>query len=239
MVRDLELRFWEIDTLRGVAIILMVISNFATDLAYFNIANLSSGFWWLFARLTAAIFLFLVGVSLAISYGKRGDDFKHYLKRGAKIFSWGLAVTAATWFFLKEDLILFGVLHLIGISIILAYPFLKRRYNSLIYGVSAILVGLYLPNIIVATKWLLPLGLTPVNYNYIDYFPIFPWIGVILIGLFFWRVLYHNHKRKISIPDYSSRTKLLQFLGRNSLLIYLIHQPILIGILTLLGLAYF
>src|SRR3989338_3628644 len=152
---DFSERFWEIDSLRGIAIILMVISNFATDLAYFNIANLSSGFWWLFARLTAAIFLFLV--------------------------------------------------------------------------------GLYLPNIIVATKWLLPLGLAPENYNYIDYFPIFPWIGVILIGLFFGSVLYHGHKRKISIPDYSSRTKLLQFLGRNSLLIYLVHQPVIIATLLLLG----
>lgn len=233
---DFSERFWEIDSLRGIAIILMVISNFATDLAYFSIADLSSGFWWLFARGTASIFLFLVGISLAISYGKRGDDFKHYFKRGAKIFSWGLAITAVTWLFLKGDLILFGVLHLIGVSIIFAYPFLKRRYNSFIYGVSAILVGLYLPNISVSAKWLLPLGLTPANYFYIDYFPIFPWIGVILIGLFFGNLLYHNHKRKINIPDYSQKTKLLQFLGRNSLLIYLIHQPILVGLLYFAGL---
>ncbi len=233
---DFSERFWEIDTLRGIAIILMIISNFATDLVYFNIANLSSGFGWFFARLTASIFLFLVGVSLAISYSKRGDDFKHYLKRGLKIFSWGLAITAVTWLFLREDLILFGILHLIGVSIILSYPFLRRRYNSFIYGASAILVGLYLPNIAVATKWLLPLGLAPASYYYIDYFPIFPWIGAILIGLFFGNLLYHGGKRKIEIADYSSQAKLLQFLGRNSLLIYLIHQPVLIGLLYFAGL---
>ncbi len=233
---DFSERFWEVDALRGIAIILMIVSNFATDLAYFNIADLSSGFWWVFARLTAGIFLFLVGASLAISYSKRGDNFKHYLKRGAKIFSWGLAITVITWIFLKEDLILFGALHLIGISIILAYPFLKRRYNSLIYGISAILVGLYLPHIFVTTKWLLPLGLFPADYFYIDYFPIFPWIGVILIGLFFGNVLYHSGKRKFKITDYSAQTGILQMLGRNSLLIYLIHQPILVGLLYFAGL---
>src|SRR3989344_387626 len=147
----LENRYWEIDFLRGAAIIAMVISNFITDLGYFNILDINSlsGFWWLFSIATAVIFIFLVGVSLTLSYSRtqsakraaQSQILLKYLKRGLKIFGWGLIITFVSWLFLKQDLILFGVLHLIGISIILAYPLLKFRFTNLFLG--AFLVAMW------------------------------------------------------------------------------------------------
>lgn len=242
MTKILKQRFWEIDFLRGVAIIMMITFHFFYDLNYFGLhrINLSSGFWWIFARMIAATFILLVGVSLTISYSrvkklKAKKIFKKYFFRGLKIFSYGLLVTLATWIFLKKGFIIFGILHFIGISIILAYPFLKFRFRNLLLGIIFILIGIYIGNFYLNSYWLIWLGLTPHYFYTVDYFPIFPWFGVILIGLFLGNMLYPNGKRRLKIPDFSkfSLTKPFCFLGRNALVIYFIHQPILIIFLYL------
>ena len=125
-------RFWEIDFLRGLAIIMMILFHLLYDLDYFGnyTLNVHAGFWLYFARATATIFLLLVGISLTLSFSratkikKAGNTlYLKYLKRGLKIVSWGFVITLTTWIFLREGFVVFGILHLIGISIILAYPF--------------------------------------------------------------------------------------------------------------------
>lgn len=250
-------RFWEIDLLRGIAIILMVIIHFFAVLDFYNIyrADMLSEPWWFFGRLAAATFTLLVGVSLTLSYWKTRKSepnknlFPKYLKRGLKIFSYGLLITGTTLFlaltmFSGKGTVLFGILHLIGLSIILAYPFIKYKWQSLLLGAAVIMAGLYL----YATKitfnfpWLLWLGLKPADFGYrpaiywtLDYFPMLPWFGVVLIGLFVGNMLYKGDKRKFSLPDLSnySFVKLLCFLGRHSLFIYLIHLPIFFVVLRL------
>jgi uncharacterized membrane protein len=88
---------------------------------------------------------------------------------------------------------------------------------------------LYIENIFVDHYWLVWAGLKPHYFYSVDYAPIFPWFGVILFGMFLGNVLYPNGKRRLKISDLSdpSIVKFFSFLGRNSLLIYLIHQPIL------------
>ncbi len=245
---NIENRFWEIDSLRGIAIIMMIASNFVTDLDYFNIANVNSvsGVWWFFARTTAVIFIFLVGVSLTLSYSRaqassrmpNAQIFLKFLNRGLKIFSWGLIITLVSWLFLKNDLIIFGILHLIGLSIILAYPFLKLRFENLFLGAGILIAGFFIQHIKVNSLWFLWLGLTPQNFFYIDYEPLIPWFGVVLLGIFAGNVLYSNGLRSFSVPSIEKLNiiKSFSFLGRNSLLIYLIHQPVLILILKILSL---
>jgi len=142
MNTNLNKRFWEIDSLRCVAIVMMVTFHFIFDIYYFGIYSLDvhSGFLWWFARLTAFIFIFLVGVSLSLSYsrtilkinyGGQKNLFYKYLKRGLKIFGYGLIITAVTGIFIREGFIIFGILQLIGISIILEYPFLKSGKYTL------------------------------------------------------------------------------------------------------------
>ena len=155
----------------------------------------------------------------------RKELYMKYLKRGLKIFSWGLIITLITWTFLKEGFVVFGTLHFIGISIILAYPFLKFRFLNLLIGIIVILLGIYLNNFTFNFPWLIWLGLSPEYFYTIDYFPIFPWFGVILIGLFFGNSFYPDYTRKLQLRDISSFSLLKSFcfLGRYSLLIYLIQ----------------
>ena len=243
----LNKRFWEVDSTRGLAIIMMIIYHFLYDLTFFGVYpfEVYSGFLWFFARVTAFTFIFLMGVSLALSSSRAeisgeydgGGLFNKYFKRGIKIFSLGLIVTLVTWIFIPQEFIIFGVLHFIGITIILAYPFLKQKYLNLILGVIIIILGLYLGNLNFDFNWLVWLGFIPNNLQTVDYFPILPWFGVVLLGLFFGGIFYKNYQRRFEIPDLSKRytIRTFTFLGRNSLIIYLIHQPLLIILLYLLG----
>jgi len=236
-------RFWEIDFLRGLAILMMIFFHALWDLDYFGIfkVDVHAGFWLIFARATAILFLLLVGVSLTLgrSLQKRdcGTHFAHYLRRGATLFSLGMAVTFATWVSLGEGFVVYGVLHLIGTATVLAYPLLKFRVLNLILGGGIMSVGFLFRGMRFDFPWLLWLGFPPRHFHSVDYFPILPWFGVVLIGLFLGRTLYQDRSRTFVVPDLSDRAlaRYLAILGRNSLLIYLVHQPLLIATICLLG----
>lgn len=238
-------RFWEIDFLRGVAILMMVTFHFLFDLSFagYNI-NVSSGFWLYFARTTATLFIFLVGVSLTLSFARAKTKlsepqlFLKYLKRGALVFGGGLIITLASYIFIKQGYILFGILHLIGLSIILAYPFLKLKKSNLIIGLAIIIVGLYLKNLTFDFHQLLWLGFVPKKFYSLDYFPLLPWFGVVLLGVAAGKYLYPNSQPKIKLPDWSNLLpiKILSLLGQKSLFLYFVHQPIIIFWLIITGL---
>lgn len=244
---NLNQRFWEVDALRGIAVTMMIAYHFIFDLSYFGVMyiNLYSGFWWLFARIVASIFIFLVGLSLYLSYSrtklldygiKENLAFK-YLKRGLKIFFLGILITLVTWIFIPTDFIIFGILHFIGIAIILQYPFLKYKYLNLGLGLIFIALGTYLAGFTFDFKWLVWLGFRPQNLFTVDYFPVLPWLGLVSLGIFGGTILYQNYRRRFKILDLSGTVPILTltFLGRHSLIIYFIHQPILIALFFLLG----
>lgn len=248
MERNLSQRFWEIDFLRGIAIIMMVLYHLLYNLHYFAHYNVNvySGFWLYFARATATTFIFLVGVSLTVSFSKATkislDEKKLFLKyliRGLKIFSWGLIITLVTWVFLREGWVVFGILHLIGISIILAYPFLRFPSWNLLIGLLLIFSGQYIKGLTFNFPWLVWLGFRPAQFYSVDYFPLLPWFGLVLIGIFFGNLLYPDYSRKFQLANFSSFSviKIFCFLGKHSLLIYLIHQPLIIVLLYLFGLV--
>jgi uncharacterized membrane protein len=238
-------RFWEIDFLRGVAIIMMLIYHTIFDLTFFG--NYSSkifmNYWYWFGRVTAILFIFLVGVSLTLSYSrakKKGKaNFYKYLRRGIKIFSIGLLIFIITFVLFPKYFIVFGILHFIGLSVILGYFLVKPKYKylTLALGIFIIFFGLYLSNFTFNFYWLLWLGLIPKNFQSFDYYPLFPYFGFVLIGISLGNFLYPNYKRKFNLPELSSwYLKFICWLGRNSLKIYLMHQPIIILILLLVGL---
>ncbi|MDF0589748.1 heparan-alpha-glucosaminide N-acetyltransferase [Candidatus Methanocrinis natronophilus] len=238
------LRYWELDLLRGVAVAMMILYHALYDLDYFSgpdILDVRSGIWPSFALATASIFLLLVGVSLSISSARTrisGWDFlRRSIRRGAIIFSWGVAITFTTFLLLEEGYVLFGILHLIGATIVLSIPFIRRPLLALLLGLAAISAGIFLRQFSFETPWLLWLGFVPLGYYSVDYFPLLPWSGVVLVGIFLGGRLYPHGKRGFQIPDLSSRTpaREISFLGRNSLLIYFLHQPLLIILMELLG----
>ena len=244
MNKNIIQRFWEIDLLRGIAIIMMIIFHFLYDLNFFGIYKISlyTGYWLIYAYIGGVIFFSLVGISLSLSYNRiknrltKKQVITKYIQRGLKIFGLSMVITLGTWIYLINGFIVFGALHCIAVSILLSYPFLKLRYPNLILGIILILCGIILKNFSFDFYWLLWLGFSPSTFYTVDYYPILPWFGVVLLGIFVGNVLYPEYKRKFRLKNlsYLRITKILSFLGRHSLVIYLIHQPIMIGIIHLL-----
>jgi uncharacterized membrane protein len=139
---------------------------------------------------------------------------------------------------LGMGVVAFGILHLIGISIILAYPFLRLRFTNLVLGTLIFVAGQYIlaRGLDSQSFWLLPFGIVPEGVIMPDYRPLLPWFGIVLIGLFFGNVVYGDGRRP-AVPEDKAPMLARPLLppGRNSLFIYLIHQPIIIALLALTG----
>jgi uncharacterized membrane protein len=242
-------RLWEVDTVRGIAVVLMICYHFIFDLAFFGAydGNMYSASWQLVARSIGTTFILVLGVSLTLRHNRLTPQLdqkqllRKYLLRGVTLFGWGMVVTVVTYFVLGRGFVVFGILHLLGLSVILAFPFLRSRWVSLAAGIAAIGLGLYLGSVKVLSPWLLWLGVPQLRRYMVDYYPIFPWFGFALLGAFVGFTLYPGGLRRFALPDLSHTAPIraLTYLGRHSLLIYLIHQPILLGILILVGIGSF
>ena len=237
-------RLWEIDAARGVAIVMMVIYHLMYDLYYFGVTDaiFTDPFWFYFQRVTASTFIVLAGVSLALRAQQieaKGEPvtFRPFLRRGLIILGWGLVITLVTRVALGAEMaIRFGILHFIGVSVILAYPFLRRRWLNLGLGLVLFVAGKIVQQFTVSGPWLIWLGLEPADHLYVDYFPLLPWFGVVLIGIWLGNSAYQNATRRFRLPDWQipALTVPLGWMGRHSLTIYLIHQPLLFALLILL-----
>lgn len=242
-------RVWEIDALRGVAIFMMVVYHVLFDLRAYGgyDINVFTGPWRWWQVATASLFTGLVGLSMTLSYnnwrdrGHVGSAFSKYLLRGLTVFSWGLVITLLTLAFDPVRYIRFGILHLIGVSIVLAYPFLRFRWLNLFLGVGIIVLGSVLRTTPIDIGWLDWVGLDATPRPTFDYSPLIPWFGRVLIGIFIGNMFYAGGERQFSPPAWSQNVlvRLLRLMGQNSLLIYLIHQPIIVVILVVIGVVSF
>jgi uncharacterized membrane protein len=229
-------RFPEIDGARGIAIGMMVLYHALFDLRFFGIMDVQiiTGFWRFFAYACAVLFVFIVGVSLSISYARTEQKFpgqnhtKKYLIRGLKLLALGFLITIVTWFYLGEGFIVFGILHLIGLSVILSPLVLGKPRLALFAGILLICLGPVV-SMIPGPEWLIWLGFRPETFYSVDYEPLIPWFGVVLLGIWAGTTGYPNGERGFSLPFRPGQcTAFLSLAGRHSLLIYLVHQPILI-----------
>ena len=243
ILKKVEDRFWEIDFIRGLAIILMIFFHILFDLNFYSITNfnLYSGFIFVIGRLSAIFFILIVGVSLTISYSRVKNKLStneiifKFIKRGIKILFLGLIISLITWFYIPEGFVVFGILHFIGVSIVLSYIFIRYRFVNIILGLFFISLGFYLRNFSFDFYYLLPFGFIPNNFWTIDFFPLLPWFGLILFGITMGNLFYPDKKRRFEIIDLSNNfiIKFFCFLGRNSLIIYFLHQPIIIGFISI------
>ena len=228
-------RILEIDALRTVAIVMMVIYHLAFDLQSFvgiNIDVLHGG-WMLFARATAITFLIVSGITTEITWIKLNDKNKYKKKiqnQALRIFYAALLVSIATFLFDRDTYVRFGILHCIAISIFLSSFLPRHSYKKVIIGISIIILG-YSVTLFgnIETELLLPFGIYSSQFSSLDYFPLFPWMGVLLIGQVIGGI---SLKYMHSYANNSFRWYAF-WPGRHALFIYLIHQPLLIGIIKL------
>ena len=226
-------RYWEIDAIRGFAVVLMIIYHFCWDMKFYGYMSFHTKAppWLFFTRTIATLFFFTVGISLSLSHARAATAtnvllFKKNLKRGLglMLLGWLLALVV---YLASKQLIVFGILHGIGACIICAYPFLKARKTVLFgTGLVLILISSWVRSHEIAGPWLYWLGVRMDGLNTVDYYPIFPWLGVVLLGLGTARWVYPNGNRLYHLVQVPAIGWML-WLGRHALIIYVVHQPIL------------
>jgi len=220
-----DLRIAELDSLRATALVMMLVSNFVTDLNYFGIMEVEKGDqWWWLARTTAFLFVSISGISYFLAHKKQYDFLKTFDRTKNLIF-WAFAITIITYVFEPSAYVRFGVLHLLALASIVAFPLARRPVYAL--GLGAVLLLLPLsqnPNLV----WL---GLQETGTFAVDYFPLNPWLGIFFIFLALSSQIYPDSK---PLLNFQWPERWLWF-GRNTLPIYVIHQPIFIGLLILSG----
>jgi uncharacterized membrane protein len=234
-------RFWEIDLLRTVAIAMMITFHTLYLLNFFDIRNTGVpappyGFWWWFPRVTGGLFIFTAGVSLTIADSKVRRIWT-FMRRGLEIFAWAMGITLITWIISREGYVRFGILHFFGIAFILAPFFTRFRFINLILGATLMAAGIYLQvqHIYIDFPWLFWLGLMPHRFSTWDYWPLLPWFGLFLLGMFCGTMLYPQGNKRFGIPEFTDPvTSVLTLPGRHPLVIYLAQWPAIIGILLLL-----
>jgi uncharacterized membrane protein len=234
-------RFWEIDLFRTVAIAMMITFHTLYLLNYFDIQSTGVpaspyGFWWWFPRVTGGIFIFTAGISLTIAYSKVRRIWV-FMRRGLEIFAWGMGITLITWVISREGYVRFGILHFFGIAFILAPFFLRFRFINLILGAALMAAGIYLQvqGIHIDFPGLFWLGLMPHGFWTWDYWPLLPWFGLFLLGMFCGTTLYPQGNRRFDIHEFNDPvTSALILPGRHPLVIYLAQWPAIIGMLLLL-----
>ena len=222
-------RLTELDSLKALALVMMLVSNFVSDLNFFKIMEVSKGDpWWYLARTTASLFVCISGISYYLA-NRQNTDFKVVLTRTQRLFFWALTITIITYFFQPDAYIRFGVLHLLALASIVAFPFVQRP----IFG---FLVGLFLFFLPLSSEPLFVwFGLRETGFFAVDYFPLNPWLGLFFISMAFAKYIYPEGEPLTSI-NWSEKWL---WLGRHTLLIYVFHQPFLIAILLLTGIVNF
>lgn len=230
-------RIWELDVLRGVCILGMVVVHLIYDLqTFFSLPFLAdSRLFDLIKQWGGVLFLLISGICVTLG--------SHPVRRGLIVFACGLicsAVTAGMYFLNMADksiIIYFGVLHCLGVCMLL-WPLFKRLpvWALGLLGLGLTVLGLWISgNVVVDFPWLIPLGLVPGDFASSDYFPLLSNLGFFLVGAFLGKTLYR--KKETLLPRVNPANPVLAFLtrlGKWSLPVYLLHQPIITGLLYLI-----
>ena len=213
-----------LDLMRGVAIIMMVAFHFIYDLNSFGFTQIPlfthwSGIAW--RCLIVFLFLSAVGISLVFAHSK-GIQYKKFLRRLLYLGIAALLVSIGTYIMFPDGWVYFGILHLIWASTLIALAFINHPKTSLLIALL-ILIGFIFdqPNLGFISNIFesyLPIGS-------VDYYPLFPWMSFIFIGIF----LGHNpYYQKV----FTFRSSWIEMMGRHALIIYLTHQIVLFGLVA-------
>ena len=228
-------RYQLIDMLRGVAIALMVFYHFCYDLTYYQLADFDfyrAPFWLNLRTLIVSLFLGLVGVSLVLAT-EHGINTRRYFKRLGLLLLFALAITINSYFMFPGRTIVFGILHFIAFASVAGLLFVRWPNISLLVGSGLIVLDRIYQHAFFDQVWVHWLGFMTHKPATEDYVPVIPWFGVVLIGIFIGHQLLRAPSLRF-VRTWQSNTPFvagLALAGRHSLLIYVLHQPILLGFL--------
>ncbi len=225
-------RIAAIDVARGVALLAMASFHFSWDLEFFGYlepGTTGHGFLKLYARSIASSFLFLVGVSLFLAHAE-GIRWNGFWKRFVLVAGAAALISLATFLAMREEWIFFGILHEIAFASLAGLLFL-RLPSILTLALAAGFVAL--PFFFKADLFNHPalwwVGLSTALPRSNDYVPVFPWFGAVLAGIGIAKLAAQAGFFPWLAGNPPRGLRPLAFLGRHSLLFYLLHQPVLIG----------
>lgn len=231
-----HLRFDRLDALRGLAIVWMAVFHFCFDLNHYG--WIRQDFYrdpiWTGQR-TAIVSLFLLcagmGQALALH---QGLSWPRFWRRWGQVAGCALLVSLGSYLMYPRSFISFGVLHGMAVMLLLlrmAGPRLSSL-NGLLLGLAALLLPLWLQHEFFDSRWTNWLGLVTHKPITEDYVPVLPWLGVMLWGFVLGRWLLRSRPAVLTgaLPAFA---RPLAVLGRWSLSFYMVHQPVLIGLLML------
>lgn len=212
-----------VDLLRFLAILLMVIFHFSFDLNAFHLVQIDffkEPFWYGLPRLIVSLFMTSMGASLYFSHSK-GIRWRSFNKRLLQLVISAIAITVTTYFIFPQNWIFFGTLHSIAVCSLLALPFLKVSRWIGIIGV--LIIAPHLSGIYQYPFW-------SMAHKSMDYIPPLPWLGFVFIGM----SLGYSKYSKWSLPQ-NRATAFITQVSNHSLIIYLLHQPVLWGLVWLIS----
>ena len=235
-------RVWLIDEIRGLAILLMIVYHAFFDIVVVygvNIPAFYSPELGVIRDFFAGVFVFISGTACRFS--------RNNLKRGVQCFFFGMILTFVTAIAEPDYAILFGILHFLGIAMIL-FSFTERFLDkvkpwvgmlicavltaltaNVMFGSFGIpgLLSLPVPDVLTQSGQFFPFGFVNATFASSDYFPLLPWLFVFLAGAFF-GVPVKEHR----MPEffYQRHIRPLAFVGRHTLWIYLLHQPVIMAV---------
>ncbi len=214
-----------LDLMRGIAIIMMIAFHFIYDLNSFGFADVPlftnwAGTAW--RCLIVFLFLSAVGISLVIAHSK-SLELRKFLKRLIYLGIAALMVSAGTYIIFPDAWVYFGILHLIWFSSVIAIAFVNLPKTSLVIAIFILIGSIFdQPNLGFISNFFepyLPLGT-------VDYYPLFPWLSFVFIGIYLGH--YPLYQKALTF-----RVNWLEVMGKHALIIYLTHQIILFGIVSL------
>lgn len=238
-------RIPSIDYIRGVALIYMVFFHLTFDLAFVIPTDWGRAAYYANEKIVifdTSSFILLAGISCAFS--------RSNLKRGGRLLAIALVFTIVTAFFFPGEAIYFGILHLMSTGMILFGAFddyLKRVPAAVMIPVCAIIftltyrisrgyVGikglfeLYLPQELLTNSLLYPFGFIKGGFRSVDYVPLLPWLFLFLGGAYIGGLIV-KYREKLPSFCFADPLPWLGFIGRHTLIVYILHQPIILGVL--------
>ena len=232
-------RLYGIDELRGIAMVLMLVYHLLWALYLNGYFVYPDGVIWykLIGLICAHMFIIISGTSA--NFARRP------WLNAIKIFVCGMIVWAVVYFTKLAEPIDFGILHFLGVSYFLYWALrgVLAKIKPIIGAVVSLFLfivlhevpmgnifGARLPDVLYSTKWLFWLGFPHWGYTASDYYPLIPWIFLFFFGCFLWRMI-----RKVPDALYKNHLRPLAFIGRHTLIIYLVHQPIYFGAIWLVS----